>query len=71
MIIFIMLMLAYVILAYGDLKATYHKHSKIKLTVYFVMMLMSYAYGIVSIYAKKVPTPADPIKQAVLWIMGK
>lgn len=68
---FIMMIISYSILAYGDLKATFHKQSKSALVIYFTMMVISCAYGIASGYLSHMPTPADPIKKAVLWVLGK
>lgn len=68
---FLIIIMAYIVIGYGDLKATYHNQDKAKLTIYFIMMFLSCAYGIASVYMKKMPTPADPIKEAVLWVIGK
>jgi uncharacterized membrane protein YesL len=67
----IMMIISYMMITYVDLKATVHKHSKPALVIYFTMMVISCAYGIASVYISNMPTIADPIKKAVLWVLGK
>ncbi|MDF2890671.1 MAG: hypothetical protein K0R80_1038 [Clostridia bacterium] len=68
---FFMMILSYAITSIIDLKATYHKQDKVKLIVYFTLMTLSCAIGIASGYVKEMPSPAVPIKQFILAIIGE
>jgi hypothetical protein len=68
---FIMMILSYTITSFIDLKATYHNQDKVKLIVYFTLMIISCAIGIASGYVDNMPSPAIPIKHIVFRILGK
>lgn len=68
---FIVVILAYGIIAYIDLKATFYKAGKNKLTLYFTLMAISCGIGIASLYIDKMPSPAHPIKNVVFTLLGK
>lgn len=65
------MIISYIVTAYLDLKATFHKQGKAKLTVYFVLMAISCTIGIANGYVMDMPSPAEPIKKLVFAIMGR
>jgi hypothetical protein len=68
---FLIMIFSYAIFSYVDLKATFSQKDKKGLVVYFALMTISCIIGTASGYVKNMPSPAEPIKQLVLGIVGK
>lgn len=66
-----MMLISYVTTAFLDLKATYQKTDKVGLAIYFILMAVSCTIGISSGYVQNMPSPAEPIKQFIFFLLGK
>lgn len=68
---FAIMILSYAIIAFVDIKVTYHKQDKSKIIVYFTLMSMACVISIASQYMGNVPSIAEGIKSIVFKLIGK
>lgn len=67
---FVIMIFAYILIAYLDTYKTFRKKEYRKLAVYYLLMIISAAIGTLAGTGVKVPSPAEPIEQIVNAIGG-
>lgn len=67
----IMMILSYTVVAFIDTKGFKRTDSKGILALYIFLMVISCAIGIANGYIPDMPSPAEPIREIVLSIIGR
>lgn len=66
-----MMLISYFVVSYIDTKAFTRLNEKGMLPFYIILMAASCIIGTAFRYVKYMPSPADPIKDIVLFLIGK
>ena len=66
----VMMIILYFVVSYIDTKAFSRLKEKGMLPLYITLMMISCAIGISTAYVDNLPSPADPIKNFIISIIG-
>ncbi|KUO75314.1 MAG: hypothetical protein APF77_13005 [Clostridia bacterium BRH_c25] len=66
----VMMIILYIIVSYIDTKAFTRLKEKSVLPLYIILMVISCTIGIANAYISNLPSPAGPIRNFILSIIG-